>query len=97
VAESPPISERVRNAIREKFAGDDATRVEAALLSYGGEVHHREADRVRMGIVAESRDVANVERLVALAKRDYRDAIMETEYGLKDGKLMRLRSFIPHE
>jgi hypothetical protein len=34
---------------------------------------------------------------VALAKRDYRDAIMETEYGLKDGKLMRLRSFIPHE
>ena len=95
MSESPPISERVRKAIHEKFSAEDAERVEAVLLSYGTEEHHREVDRVRMGIVAVSKDVANVERLVALAKCDYRDAIVETEYEVRDRKLVRVRSFIP--
>ena len=95
MSESPPISERVRKAINERFFADDARRVEAILLTYGTEEYHREVDRVRMGIVAVSKDVGNVERLVALAKRDYRDALVETEYEVHDRKLVRVRSFIP--
>ncbi len=51
------------------------------LLSYGGESYEREVERVRWDILRVSgNDLPQFERMVAMAKTDYRDLIVAAEY-----------------
>ena len=46
-------------------------------------------ERVHLNILHTANDMARVRKLVDLAKRDWRDLIVATEYELRDGKLVQ--------
>ena len=63
---------------------DRRARVKALLEDYQG----NEIARVRLGILKASRgDLDQIERLVHLAKSDWRDLLVTAEYPLSFGKL----------
>jgi len=75
--DAPALSSRLLEEIRRLFPED----VSALLLSYGEQSYEREVDRVRWGILNVSgNDVGKLERMLAMAKKDYRDLIVAAEY-----------------
>jgi len=75
--DAPALSSRLLEEIRRLFPED----VSALLLSYGEKSYEREVDRVRWGILNVSgHDVGKLERMLVLAKKDYRDLIVAAEY-----------------
>jgi hypothetical protein len=78
---SPALSPDLLQEIQKLFPPEHISKVSALLLTYGEEAHEREVDRVRGGILSVSgNDVAKLERMVAMAKTDYRDLIVAAEY-----------------
>jgi hypothetical protein len=78
--DAPALSSRLLEEIRRIFPEDFPT-VSALLLSYGEQSYEREVDRVRWGILNVSgNDVGKLERMLAMAKKDYRDLIVAAEY-----------------
>jgi hypothetical protein len=47
------------------------------------------AERIRLNILHAANDLECVRKLVELAKRDWRDVIVATEYELRNGKLVQ--------
>ena len=75
--DAPALSSRLLEEIRRLFPED----VSALLLSYGEKSYEREVDRVRWGILNVSgHDVGKLERMLAMAKKAYRDLIVAAEY-----------------
>ena len=67
--------------VETQFFAEDRQPAIDLLLSYGDEAHHREVNRVRLGVLELSNgDLLKVEEWMALAKRDYRDLIVSAEY-----------------
>lgn len=79
--ESPPLTPGLLEEIRKLFPHEHISRVSALLLTYGEKSHESEVDRVRTGILKVSgSDLVKLERMLAMAKRDYRDLIVAAEY-----------------
>ncbi len=78
----PRVSRRdVLRVIRREFPGEPFDAVLALLDRYGAEAWERERDRVQLAALKlAAGSVAELERQVAAAKRDYRDAIAQAEY-----------------
>jgi hypothetical protein len=78
---SPPLAPGLLEEIQKLFPPEHISKASALLLTYGEETYEREVDRVRGGILAISgNDLAKLERMVAMAKTDYRDLIVAAEY-----------------
>src|SRR5581483_5076336 len=81
MSQSPPLNPDLLAEIQKLFAPEHISRVSALLLSYGGESYEREVERVRWDILRVSgNDLPQLERMVAMAKTDYRDLIVAAEY-----------------
>jgi hypothetical protein len=86
--ETTQLSVDVLRALQEKFSGDEREQV-ARLLS---ELHWKypsETERIHLDILHAASDVERVSKLAALAKKDWRDLIVATEYEVREGKLVR--------
>jgi hypothetical protein len=89
IREIDELSELVRRAIQAGFSPPDCERVEQLLLRYGENGAEREVERVRLDILEIcGSNVNEVERLVNLAKTDFRDLIVAAEYEQIDGHLV---------
>ena len=67
--------------VLDRLYDDPGDRVRATSLI--GQYQGIETDRVRLGILKASRgDLGQIERLLQLAKRDWRDLLVEAEYPL---------------
>jgi hypothetical protein len=78
---SPPLTPGLIGEIEKLFPPENISRVSALLLTYGEAAYEREVDRVRGDILTVSgSDIAKLERMVAMAKKDYRDVIVAAEY-----------------
>ena len=78
-----PSSELVQKKLRDCFPDAEAAAAAAlALLNgYGAQPWHREADRVRLAMLMQSRgELGRLRELAALADRDYRDVLVGAEY-----------------
>ncbi|HZQ69041.1 MAG TPA: hypothetical protein VFA68_11035 [Terriglobales bacterium] len=79
--EAPPLTSEMLQEIQRLFPPESIARVSALLLSYGEQNYEREVNRVRWGLLHVSGDdIVKLERMVAMAKRDYRDLIVAAEY-----------------
>ena len=72
----------VRRKIAQVFPDRDAETIQAALSCYGTEKHEQEPDRVRLAILklCDEEDAPDLERMVELAKQDFRDILTWAEY-----------------
>ena len=71
----------VLRVIRREFPAEVFAAVLALLDRYGAEPWERERDRVQLAVLKlASGSVGEVERRVAAARRDYRDALAQAEY-----------------
>jgi hypothetical protein len=78
---SPSLTPDLLEEIQKLFPPEHIFEVSSLLLTYGEQPYEREVDRVRGGILTVSgNDIAKVERMVAMAKNDYRDLIVAAEY-----------------
>lgn len=85
---SPPLSADVRRELRKHFPQRDEAQVVATLLLECGEPQYG-VERIRLDVLAASNGkVEHVRRLVAMAKLDPRDVIVEAEYVEIDGQLV---------
>lgn len=79
--DSPSLAPGLLEEIQKLFPSEHISKVSALLLTYGEKSHEREVERVRRDILSVSgNDMLKLERMVALAKRDYRDLIVAAEY-----------------
>jgi hypothetical protein len=79
--------EAVIQAIRENFPREDPEHILAMLNEYGRESHHRERDRVQIGILILSEgDLKKLRANIDLACLDYRDVLMAAYYSPPDKK-----------
>ena len=77
----PPLSPAVVEEMESQFQGEERKRVAGQLLSYGAEALENEAERVRLDILNLCcGEVERVQKLVKMAKRDYRDLLVAAEY-----------------
>jgi len=84
----------LRRAVEHYFAPGRQQRALAVLAGYGEQPHDRELARVRFDLVALSRgDLAELERLLLRARRDYRDVLTwaESQKDPLTGELPRAR------
>ena len=78
---SPPLTPGLLVDIQKLFPPEHISKISALLLTYGKEAHEREVDRVHWGILSVSgNDIGKLERMLAMAKTDYRDLIVAAEY-----------------
>lgn len=71
----------VESAVMDRFPSVDVELVLAELDRYGVEPHERERERVQLTIIDHCKgDLSCLERLVSLAKQDYRDVLYRSEY-----------------
>jgi len=81
MSQSPPLNPDLLAEIQKLFPPEHISKVSALLLAYGEESYEREVERVRWDILRVSgNDVPKLERMVAMAKTDYRDLIVAAEY-----------------
>ena len=79
--DAPPLSSDLLKEIQRLFPPEDVSKVSALLLGYGEHAYEREVERARWDILRVSgNDTAKLERMVAMAKTDYRDLIVAAEY-----------------
>ena len=83
---SPPLSEHCLSRLRADFQ-EQAEAAGALLMGYGGQAHHREAERVRRDIIhVAAGSLDKLKELLDLANTDYRDLIVCAEYEPDPGK-----------
>src|SRR5262249_23572648 len=76
-----PLSEQTKAKIRERFPNADQAEAERLLLTYGADYAEPAVERIRRDILEIcGTSLDEVRRLVALAKGDFRDLILEAEY-----------------
>jgi hypothetical protein len=77
-----PSRELVLKKLRDCFPSEEAAIGAMSVLDlYGGQAWHRERDRVHLAVLMQCRGELNrLRELVALADRDYRDALVGAEY-----------------
>lgn len=83
---TPELSSDVLEALNEKFSGEEREKVAAALRQFSWPQESGLDERIHLDILHAAGDLGRIIRLVELAKKDWRDVIMATEYDLKYGK-----------
>ena|SRR5947208_7327700 len=86
---NPELSADVLVALQEKFAGDERNEVANILREFHWKLRPSVDERIHLNILHAANDLERVRKLVDLAKKDWRDLIMATEYELKNGKLVQ--------
>jgi len=82
----PELSSDVFEALNEKFSGAEREKAATALRQFHWPEEPGLDDRIHLDILHAADDLGRIVRLVELAKKDWRDVIMATEYDLKYGK-----------
>ena len=83
------LSPDVLVALQEKFAGEERNEAETILREFHWKLQPSVDERIQLNILHTANDLERVRKLVELAKKDWRDVIMATEYELRDGKLVQ--------
>ena len=86
---NPVLSSSVLAALQEKFSGAEHHEVANALREFHWKLRPSLDERIHLNILHTANDLERVRKLVDLAKKDWRDLIMATEYELKNGKLVQ--------
>ena len=86
---NPQLSPDVLVALQEKFAGEERNEAETILREFHWKLQPSVDERIHLNILHTANDLERVRKLVELAKKDWRDVIMATEYELRDGKLVQ--------
>lgn len=86
---NPELSPRVFRALQEKFAAADRDEIANTLREFHWRLSSDVDERIHLNIVHAANDLERVRKLVALAKKDWRDLIMATEYEMRDGKMVQ--------
>ena len=86
---NPQLSPDVLVALQEKFAGEERNEAETILREFHWKLRPSMDERIHLNILHAANDLECVRKLVELAKRDWRDVIVATEYELRDGKLVQ--------
>jgi hypothetical protein len=86
---NPELSSSVLAALQEKFSGADGEEVVNALREFHWKLRPSVDERIHLNILHAANDLERVRKLVDLAKKDWRDLIMATEYELRNGKLVQ--------
>jgi hypothetical protein len=86
---NPELSADVLVALLEKFAGDERNEIANILREFHWMLRLSVAERIHLNILHAANDLECVRKLVELAKRDWRDVIVATEYELRNGKLVQ--------
>ena len=86
---NPQLSADVLVALQEKFAGDERDEVANILREFHWKLRSSVDERIHLNILHAANDLERVRKLVELAKRDWRDVIVATEYELRNGKLVQ--------
>ena len=86
---NPELSPDVLVALQEKFAGDERKEVANILREFHWKLRPSVDERIHLNILHGANDLECVKKLVELAKRDWRDVIVATEYELRNGKLVQ--------
>jgi hypothetical protein len=86
---NPELSADVVHALQERFAGAERDEVASLLREFHWNLQPDLDERVHLNILHAAGDLDHVRKLVTLAKRDWRDLIMATEYELRDDKLVQ--------
>jgi len=85
---NPELSPDVLRALQEKFAAPERHNIAETLREFHWKLVDDVDERVHLNILHAAEDMERVRKLVDLAKQDWRDLIMATEYELRDGKLI---------
>lgn len=82
-------ADHMRRKIAQVFPDRDPEAVEAMLDRYGTEKHEQEPDRVHLAILklCDENDAPDLERMVDIAKQDFRDVLAWAEYPHQSKKL----------
>lgn len=83
------LSVDVLRALGEKFAGTDRDVAAKLLREFHWKLQPDLDERIHLNILHAASDLESVKKLVSLAKKDWRDLIMVTEYELRNGKLVQ--------
>ena len=83
------LSPDVLVALQEKFAGDERNEVANILRGFHWKLRPSVDERIYLNILHAAKDLECVRKLVELAKKDWRDVIVATEYELRNGKLVQ--------
>ena len=86
---NPQLSPDVLVALQEKFAGDERDEVANILREFHWKLRSSVDERIHLNILHAANDLECVRKLVELAKRDWRDVIVATEYELINDKLVQ--------
>ena len=86
---NPKLSANVVHALQEKFVGLELDEVANALREFHWRLRPDLDERIHLNILHAADDLACVRKLVDLAKVDWRDLIMATEFELQNGKLVQ--------
>jgi len=86
---SPELSSSVLAALQEKFGGTEGDEVANVLREFHWKLQPDTDERIHLNILHAANDLEGVRKLVELAKIDWRDLIMATEYELRNGKLVQ--------
>ena len=83
------LSPAVIEALHRKFSGDEREQVGNMLREFHWKLQPDVDERIHLDILYAANDLVAVRKLVNLAKRDWRDLIVATEYELREGKLVQ--------
>ena len=86
---SPELSADVLRALEEKCFGSERDKVAEALREFHWKLQPGLDERIHLNILHAAGDLERVRELVELARKDWRDLIMATEYELRGGKLVQ--------
>jgi hypothetical protein len=78
----PPSRELVLKKVQDCFHNSESAAEAIVIIdSYGAKAWHRERERVQLAVLMQCRgNLEQLRQLVALAGRDYRDALVGAEY-----------------
>jgi hypothetical protein len=83
---NPELSANAVHALQERFAGAERNEVASLLREFHWKLQPGLDERVHLNILHAASDLDQVRKLVTIAKKDWRDLILATEYELRDGK-----------
>jgi hypothetical protein len=88
----PEIPSSLLKLVEKYFAESDRPKAMAILTSYAQRFPQlKDLERVKLDMVIVAK--GDLARLGRQAERDYRDVIMEAEYELRDGKIVKCTNY----
>jgi hypothetical protein len=86
---NPELARNVLQALEEKFSGQDRDEAARVLREFHWKLRPEIDERIHLDIIHAAENALRLRALVELAKKDWRDLIVATEYESKNGKLVQ--------